>query len=78
MGCEFRCGYRINTSRKAIELHEARCFCNPARRACKTCVHSYYEDYEHDTGAGGNFGCDVDALPCGKTATVDCDGWVIK
>jgi hypothetical protein len=36
--CAWNCGGRVTTSRKRMEFHEARCFHNPARRACQTCA----------------------------------------
>lgn len=41
--CEFRCGRRVTTSRKGMELHEERCWSNPVRRTCKTCRHESIE-----------------------------------
>jgi hypothetical protein len=35
--CQFKCGRRVCTTKSVIEKHEARCFSNPAMRACKTC-----------------------------------------
>jgi len=34
------CG-KTASRKKSIERHEATCFANPAKRACKTCKHDY-------------------------------------
>lgn len=46
--CDFRCGRRVITSRKAMLEHEQTCWRNPARRACMTCYH------EEPPYSGGN------------------------
>lgn len=44
---------RSRSARRAAEQHIARCWLNPAARACKTCAHfSNDEDYGPDCGAG--------------------------
>jgi len=37
--CQYKCGRNVLTSRKRMETHEARCWRNPARRACASCKH---------------------------------------
>jgi hypothetical protein len=44
---------RTWSKRPAAEAHIARCWCNPAARSCKTCVH--YEPFE----PGGCYGPEV-------------------
>ncbi len=51
--CAFRCGHRVSTKEANIYRHEATCWLNPERRACKTCKHNnvvypWYGDGEHD------------------------------
>ena len=37
--CEFGCRRNVTVSRKRMTDHEARCFYNPAQKACATCKH---------------------------------------
>jgi hypothetical protein len=45
----WKCDWCSKTSMNAgaIAVHEAACLDNPARRACKTCVHSGFKVIEH-------------------------------
>ena len=38
-GCEYKCGKKVVLSKKSMIDHESRCFHNPEKRACVTCVH---------------------------------------
>lgn len=77
--CRFRCRYR-NSSRKAVEEHEERCFTNPEKRACKTCKH----DQRSRGGWDGSCfyddeaWCEADARPSDKNAISGCPAWEPK
>lgn len=45
--CAWKCGGKVSTSRKRMEFHEARCFRNPARKACQTCA-NFKTDWDDD------------------------------
>ena len=73
--CDWRCG-RVNVRRAKIVKHEATCARNPARRACKTCIHNM-KDPEF-------VGCWLDTLapagapariPDGKAMAFNCQDW---
>lgn len=49
--CEF-CD-KIYRHKSSAKKHEEKCFCNPERRACKTCRHC--ERAIDDNGADGDF-----------------------
>ena len=49
--CQYGCGRNVLTSRKRMEAHEARCWRNPARRACVACKH--FNQYDDDNGMDG-------------------------
>jgi hypothetical protein len=55
-------------SKAAMVRHEATCFLNPARRACKTCAHEYppvSDEPDYSTGYPGGHegrGCEKDML----------------
>ena len=74
-GCAFRCGRRIILDRRAMERHERTCFCNPARRACKTCRYESKpvgerRDCDHPDGA----------MELDETLDIrwDCPHWAAK
>ncbi len=46
--CQFKCGKKCVSNKKAMETHESTCWKNPSVKSCSTCKH---EIYEHD-------GCD--------------------
>lgn len=50
--CAYRCGEPVKISWKAVASHETRCFSNPDRRACRTCVHY---STEQDEDGGGEY-----------------------
>ena len=52
-GCEFKCGKKVVLSKKSIIEHESRCFHNPEKKACVTCV--YFEREQDDNGAEGAY-----------------------
>ena len=63
------CGPKfVRSSEKTVSDHEARCFRNPARRACQTCwFNNSYVAYMPD-------GCDHPDIE--RTALrFDCPGW---
>lgn len=37
--CQFKCGHRVLSKKRAMFDHESRCFHNPAMKACQTCRH---------------------------------------
>lgn len=43
--CEFKCGQKVVMSKASMIDHEARCFHNPVKKACATCIHF---EKEHD------------------------------
>jgi hypothetical protein len=44
-GCKFKCGHKHIASKDEMQIHEAKCWYNPALKTCKTCVHEdYYVD----------------------------------
>lgn len=71
--CEYRCGHNVLTKRLAMVKHELRCFRNPDRRSCVTCVH----DGEDSAGDGRDWHgwrtCEIDARPEGKECIVECE-----
>ena len=63
------------TSRKRMEIHEARCFHNPARRACQTCA-NYAMDSEtvytpHHGGDPGSADYEIEMPYCEADETID-------
>ena len=48
------CG-KTASRKKSIERHEATCFTNPAKRACKTCKH------DHKEPDGDSCYCEIDS-----------------
>jgi len=46
--CDYKCGGKVQTSRKRMVQHEELCFHNPARRACISC--RYFESYDDSNG----------------------------
>jgi hypothetical protein len=71
--------HRGRSKRAATEAHIARCWRNPAAKACTTCVNFIREDCEPDVGyPGGEYcaaGVDLSAGPvprsgCGQWAEV--------
>lgn len=73
--CKFRCGRRVTTHRDDIWKHEKTCFLNPEVKACKSCRHNELVPYEHDTGDGGYFQCNLDKIPDGKKCVTNCEWW---
>ena len=47
--CQWGCRRNVLVSRKRMEAHEAKCWRNPARRACASCKH--LNEYDDDNGA---------------------------
>ncbi len=47
-GCEYKCGKKVVLSKKSMIDHESRCFHNPEKKACVTCVH--FEREQDDNG----------------------------
>lgn len=52
-GCEYRCGKKVVLSKKSMIDHESRCFHNPEKKACVTCV--YFERERDDNGMEGQY-----------------------
>lgn len=78
-GCDYRCGY-TNTKRAKIEKHEKTCFCNPGRRACKTCKHDYKDPHDSE-GCYCDHPDGDDLRPYANgliTCRYDCPGWAPK
>jgi len=73
--CLWKCGGRVTTSRKRMEFHESRCFRNPARKACQTCVHhARYRETVYNPYHGGNPGStdyEVSIPYCEADETID-------
>lgn len=81
----YRCPHCGHSRAKetAAKAHMARCWQNPAVRACKTCVH--FEPYTPARGCWGDpycncpdvpEGCTVGAWPDGAAfPVVDCPSW---
>lgn len=81
----YRCPYCGGSRAKeaAAKAHMARCWQNPAVRACKTCIH--FEPYVPALGCWGDSqcncpeepeGCAVGAWPDGAPfPVVDCPSW---
>ena len=38
-GCKYKCRQRVVLSKASMADHETRCFHNPEKKACATCVH---------------------------------------
>lgn len=71
-GCDFRCGF-TNSNRKRVNAHEAKCFSNPAVRACRTC---HYLNKEDDLFCSHEGGPDTFYDGDGKlTLRQGCDLW---
>ena len=83
--CQYRCGRKVATKRKAMEEHEARCYHNPLRRACQSCAnftHEMLTVYNPDHGGDpGSTDYDVKVNYCAaeiditKTLQCDCPLW---
>lgn len=85
--CKFKCKRRVQVSRAAVELHEATCFQNPARRACQTCANRAWDSQTiYNPSHGGNPGatdydvrvpyCQVrDDVDLPKQLVFDCPLW---
>jgi len=85
--CAWKCGCKVTTSRKRMEFHEARCFRNPARKACQTCAHHEMDsETVYNPDHGGNPGstdyevqipyCDADeTIDLRKGPRCDCPLW---
>lgn len=65
--CAFRCGGRVSTRLKSVEAHERTCASNPARRACRTCL--------HQRGGLDPWECELDLVPAGAMMAWDCTSW---
>lgn len=88
--CNFKCGKKVDTVRKRMEVHEARCFCNPVRRACQTCIHFQADsDTIYNPYHGGNPGstdyeakyhyCDArEDVNLREKLVCDCPSWSNK
>ena len=50
-GCEFKCGRKVVLSKASMTDHESRCFHNPEKKACATCV--YFEKFNDGNGMEG-------------------------
>ena len=61
-GCEFKCGKKVVLSKKSMIDHESRCFHNPEKKACVTCI--YFEKQADDNGAEGVYYQHWDNLMC--------------
>lgn len=73
--CQFKCGERIKAKRKSMEAHEGRCFRNPARRACQTCLHDEAPETEYRrTDEPQDICCETDDV----MPAFDCPKWRAK
>lgn len=65
---------RHHSSKRAAVEHIARCWYDPANRACKTCEHRIEPYYEPEVGINDEEGCDKgvedEALP-----VTNCPMW---
>ena len=52
-GCEYKCGKKVVLSKASMIDHESRCFHNPEKKACVTCVH--FELEQDDNGMDGSY-----------------------
>lgn len=52
-GCDFKCGRKVVMSKESMIDHESRCFHNPSKKACVTCIH--FEREDDDNGAEGAY-----------------------
>ena len=52
-GCEYKCGRKVVLSKASMIDHESRCFHNPEKRACATCVH--FERENDNNGVEGPY-----------------------
>ena len=50
-GCQHKCGQKVVLSKKSMIDHESRCFYDPKKKACVTCV--YFEREKDDNGLKG-------------------------
>ncbi len=81
--CDF-CPRKARWSTRSIaNRHEAKCFYNPARRACVTCAYFSMEDTSIDSDHDSKSPCcGLDLLPVPATAdrperalNFDCEHW---
>ena len=73
--CEFRCGRKVTTNKKAVLRHEEICFSNPAVKACWICKH-FGKDYDDNGIDGVTYGfryCELEKLIDGQFAKKDCE-----
>jgi len=70
--CQFRCGYKVQTSKVRMKEHEDWCYMNPVNRACKSC--GRYLLQESDGSEPGGSYCDEDNL--GGKLRQDCEKWI--
>ena len=70
--CEWGCRRNVLTSRKDMAEHETRCFHNPARKACVTCV-----NFEPATGRDDDYEAPGWAVgyEVHEKLKHDCDKW---
>lgn len=84
--CDFCPRKRRFAQRGTAKRHEARCFYNPARKACASCKHFAYEKsyYDHETGYSeeGGPSCAKDMLHSGPEISSqlrsECEGWELS
>jgi hypothetical protein len=74
--CSFGCKRNLLITKRSMLKHESLCFKNPARKACITCGNFGFEDFEDDTGVGGNF-CEAE-IDIRTKLKYDCVSWKPK
>ena len=60
-GCEYKCGKKVVLSKASMVDHESRCFHNPEKKACVTCVH-FEKEHDNNGVEGAYFNSWVNLL----------------
>ncbi len=76
--CSF-CGFYKKTKKSVME-HEERCYLDPEKRACATCVHNLFsKDYfETEKELTNNYCYARDVYLLKKNLRINCSLWGIK
>ena len=76
--CPFKCGSRVQTKFSRAWEHLKKCFWNPARRACATCVHWVQEPGDPEVGMPYRSFCSKLDRDLTKELFADCEAWGAK
>ena len=76
--CSHGCRRNVITGYDRMAAHEARCFWNPANRACMTCKHDTFEmvdDGSPDSRPWNARYCDLALRGSDGKPVYECDQW---